>query len=59
MKYSFLNSKLRLNAGCRIELSGEGNYPGVISLSGNCPRVIDWGGNYLRWGFSSGQLPRK
>ena len=29
-----------MNAGCRIELSGVGNYPGAIALGANCHMVI-------------------
>ena len=30
----------KTNAGCRIELSGVGNYPGAIALGTNCHMVI-------------------
>ena len=54
-----------MNAGCRKELSGVGNYPGAIALGANCHMVIACEaifpggycgvGNYLG-GFTWGQF---
>lgn len=58
MKQRFLKSKLITNVGCRIELSGMGNYPEAIALGGNCPGIVVLRDNYSRRALWSRQLCR-